>query len=58
MLEHQKLIIRNLSFDKNLFRKELIKSVEWLSPTEFTELKKWVFSNYSESHGEVISKLW
>ncbi len=55
MLEHQKFILFNLSSLKPLFRKELKKSIGWLSPEEVTELYRWVLENYWETHKDEIS---
>ena len=42
MFELSKNILEKVSFDKTLFRKELIKAVHWLKPDEKTLLKvKW-----------------
>ena len=42
MLEHQKIILGNISSIKPLFKKELKKSIGWLRPEEMTELHRWV----------------
>jgi hypothetical protein len=55
MLEHQKLVLENLSSDKDLFRKELLKSLGWLKSYEVFELYKWVKSKYYDRHKDVIN---
>jgi len=55
MLEHQKLVLRNVSHDKELFRKELKKSIVWLKSYEVYKLYAWVKENYGRIHGDVIS---
>ena len=60
MLELSKKILRKVSFDKNLFRKELQKSTGWLSKKEGTTLKIWAlttFSQYKNTILEVFDKL-
>lgn len=57
MLEHQKIVIDNVSTDRYLFRKELIKSMKWLSPEEIIELKYWVKKKYWNLHEEVIKEV-
>ena len=54
MLEHQKTVLRGVSDDKTLFRKELIKSMVWLDAHEQTELQGWVCTNYQMLHPEII----
>lgn len=57
MLEHQKIVIDKVSTDRDLFRKELIKSLKWLSHDEIIELQKWVKEKYWKMHEEVIREL-
>lgn len=49
MLELSKKILEGVSFDKQLFIKELKKSMNWITSKE--ELKKfenWCFNNFNE----------
>ena len=60
MLEFSKKILRKVSFDKNLFRKELQKSTMWLNKKEVITLKIWAlttFSQYKNTILEVFDKL-
>ena len=60
MLEFSKRILRKVSFDKNLFRKELQKSTMWLNKKEVITLKIWAlttFSQYKNTILEVFDKL-
>jgi len=60
MLEFSKKILRKVSFDKNLFRKELRKSTMWLNKKEVITLKIWAlttFSQYKNTILEVFVKL-
>jgi hypothetical protein len=57
MLEHQKIVIDKVSTDRDLFRKELIKSLKWLSHDEIIELQKWVKEKYWNIHKEVIKEV-
>lgn len=54
MLEHQKWIIRNLSGDKEVFKKELYKSLAWLEKEEIEELVEWLNSNYWDTNSNEI----
>ncbi len=57
MLEHQKIVLKNVSTDKELFRKELLKSLKWLSPVEIALLSEWVYQEFSDKHPDIISEL-
>ena len=60
MLEFSKRIISKVSFDKNLFKKELAKSIKWLSKKEVLRLKVWAlttFSQYKNITLEVFDKI-
>ena len=60
MLEFSKKILCKVSFDKNLFRKELRKSTMWLNKKEVITLKIWAlttFSQYKNTILEVFDKL-
>ena len=59
MLELSKKILRKVSFDKKLFRKELSKSIKWLNKKEVLTLKIWTlttFSNYKDIILEVFDQ--
>ncbi len=57
MLEHQKYVLKNVSSDKRLFKKELLKSFRWLNDLEIVMLLEWVEKNFMDSHYEVISEV-
>jgi hypothetical protein len=42
MLEYSKTILSKVSFNRNLFRKEYRKSLNWLSQAEAEELRGWL----------------
>lgn len=46
MLEHQKWVIQQVSKDKELFKNELYKSLEWLEKKDIEALVEWLKSNY------------
>ena len=61
MLEFSKKILGKVSFDKNLFRKELQKSATWLSNKEGISLKIWAltsFAHYKENILEVFDQVY
>jgi len=48
MLEFSKKILSKVSFDRKLFKKELRKSISWVSKTEVITLKIWTLTTFSE----------
>ena len=48
MLEFSKKVLNKVSFDKKLFKKELQKSLRWLSKREITQLKIWTLATFSQ----------
>lgn len=54
MLEVQKKVLDALSYSKTLFKKELKKSMDWLSTEEMANLKKWLKDNFWHTHADVI----
>ena len=54
MLEFSKHILKSVSFDKNLFRKELTKMLNWAKPDEALLLKAWCIATFGHMYGDVI----
>lgn len=54
MLELSKQVLKRVSFDKHLFRKELSKSIKWVGPDEKLVLKVWCLSTFSPVYKGVI----
>ena len=48
MLQLSKKILYNVSFDRDLFRKELQKSIMWLNKKDMTVLKIWALTTFSQ----------
>jgi hypothetical protein len=57
MLEHQKTIIKNSLHDKDMFRKELIKSLKWLDQIEQQKLYLWLKEQYWNTHSDLIESV-
>lgn len=57
MLELSKLVLQKVSFDRNLFKKELGKSLKWIKKDERTQFKNWVMSKYGNSFNKEITKV-
>ncbi len=56
MLEYVKIILVKVSFDKKIFEKELKKALAMLIGEELQELKKWCYSQFNESHPQVLQR--
>ena len=54
MLEFSKKILSKVSFNKNLFRKELHKSATWLSNQEGISLKIWALTTFSQYKNTIL----
>jgi hypothetical protein len=54
MLEFTKKILSKVSFDKNLFKKELSKSARWLSKQEGLTLKIWALTTFSQYKNTIL----
>ena len=48
MLDFSKKILKKVSFDKTLFKKELAKSIRWLSKKEIVALKIWALTSFAQ----------
>ncbi|PKP46770.1 MAG: hypothetical protein CVT95_06575 [Bacteroidetes bacterium HGW-Bacteroidetes-12] len=49
-LEYAKIILKKVSFDIKLFRKELAKSYQYLMEAEINELMDWVIQNFGKHY--------
>jgi len=54
MLELSKKILHKVSFDKQLFKKELKKSLYWLNKRDGNSLKIWCLSAFSQYKSTII----
>ena len=56
MLEYTKLVLKKVSFNRELFSKELKKSIQWLKKEEVNLLRSWCMLTYGDIYGDVISE--
>jgi hypothetical protein len=57
MLELTKKILRNVSFDANLFQKELYKALKWLNDAEeIRRFKEWCIMEFGATYPTIIKK--
>ena len=57
MLELQKFVLLRVSDNKNLFKRELTKSLAWLSSQEVEELREWAEKQFGKTHADVINEV-
>ena len=57
MIEHQKIVLKGVSDNKHLFRKELIKSLNWIAEEEQEKFNQWVCDNFMNKQEEVIREI-
>ena len=57
MLEHQKLVIQNVVHNKELFKKEIYKTLGWLNSSEQTEFRRWLRNEFWNTHRDVIKEV-
>ena len=55
MLEFCKSVLSKVSFDRQLFAKELKKSVRWLKGEELKALRDWCLGRYGSRYGNLIN---
>ncbi len=57
MIEYAKEILPKVCNWKELFRKELIKCVEWGGPEKRDEIYNWCCRYYADSHSDVLEEV-
>lgn len=48
MLKFSKSVLKKVSFDKALFKKELKKSISWINKKELAILKVWCLATFTK----------
>ncbi len=54
MMEFSKEVLQKVSFDKLLFRKELIKARKWVGQRDQLVLKAWCLATFGHMYKDVI----
>ena len=54
MYEMSKKVLTRVSFDRVLFRKELVKAIKWLKPKESLMLKAWCLTTFGHLYKDII----
>ncbi len=56
MLKYAKQVLSKVSFDKELFEKELLKAIKLLMPVEISELKKWCYRKFGSLYRAILDR--
>jgi len=57
MLRYTETILQKVSFNRELFRDELKKSIKWLQKKEIKTLKTWCVLNFGAIYMDVINEV-
>ncbi|HLV52603.1 MAG TPA: hypothetical protein VKY29_01190 [Cryomorphaceae bacterium] len=55
MVELSKHVLQKVSFDRELFKKELRKSLRWIKPEERVPFKAWCMATFGSIYHDVIA---
>lgn len=56
MIEYAKMILPKVSFNKDLFRKELTKCINWVEPESLNDFHQWCYQNFNNMYPDVLAK--
>jgi hypothetical protein len=58
MLKMYKEILTKVSFDRQLFKKELFKALKWVgTPIELYQFRMWCIQEFGRKHPEVLKEV-
>jgi hypothetical protein len=57
MLKYTEIILQKVSFNKELFKLELRKSMRWLKKEEAPMLRAWCINNFGGVYMDVIEEV-
>ena len=57
MFEYTKKVLLKVSFDRSLFRKELVKAATWLKQDEKHLLKLWCIATFGRHYYNIIAEV-
>ena len=57
MYELTKTTLEKVSFDKQLFKKELLKGIKWLKKDEAIMLKVWCLATFGNQYSSIIREV-
>lgn len=56
MLKYAKTVLSKVSFDRELFEKELRKAIKLLMPYEIRELKDWCYKKFGNIYRAILDR--
>ena len=57
MMDYAKIILPKVSFSEELFKKELIKCINWVEPEEMQSLYDWCYSNFKDKYSGILDEV-
>jgi hypothetical protein len=57
MLDYAKIILPKVSFSSQLFKKELMKCVQWVEADEVQELHDWCYKNFKDMYADIVEEV-
>lgn len=57
MFELSKEILQKVSFDRRLFKKELLKALRWVKKEEKLLLKAWCLATFGNRYNDIIREV-
>jgi hypothetical protein len=57
MIEYAKVSLLGVSLWKALFKKELLKIIEWSNEEELDELQRYCYEKYSDMHADILAEV-
>ncbi len=56
MFEYARVILPKVSFSRELFRKELVKCINWVGDSEINSLREWCIENFMEMYPDILTE--
>jgi len=56
MFEYARVILPKVSFSRELFRKELVKCINWVGDSEVNSLREWCIENFMEMYPDILTE--
>jgi hypothetical protein len=58
MLKYTEIVLQKVSFNRELFKKELKKALKWLKKEEAIILRNWCIINFGSVYMDVINEVY
>lgn len=56
MIEYAKIILPEVSFNKELFQKELKKCMNWIEPKDVQQFRDWCYVNFKNLYPDILEE--